>query len=92
MFVIGLWVLVLCFDFFDIMVHLPKDERDTLHEAFADRNALWMMLIVLIAGFGYQTATSVVSKSVHIDPVILIALIAGTIVKMLTNLYLDKKD
>ena len=92
MIAIIVWVVIICFDFIHIMLHLKKDERDTLHEAIAERNALWIMLLVLIIGVGYQTASSVVDKTLHVDPVIIIAIVAATIVKTVTNIYLDKKD
>ena len=87
------WAIIFCVDFVDIIVHLPKDERDRIHEAIAERNALWTMLAVLVAGIAYQTAIGVASKSiVSVDPVILIALFGGLVAKIITNVYLDKKD
>jgi hypothetical protein len=86
--VVGLFVL----DTIDIMIHLPMDERDRLHEAKAERNALWVMLAVLIVGVGYQSATSVVSKTSEVDPVIIIAIIGAVIAKAITNIYLDRKN
>ena len=34
-------------DIIDIMRKLPMDERERIHEAFAERNALWAIIIVL---------------------------------------------
>ncbi len=89
-------ILVLVFlvilDVIDIMIHLPMDERDRLHEAAAERNALWVMLSVLVAGVGYQAATSLSSEGPQIDPVIIIAILAAVIAKAITNIYLDRKN
>ena len=87
------WVLIFCIDFVDIMIHLKIDERDRIHEAISERNALWIILIVLTLGIAYQVANGVVSQNIaRIDPVILIALFAGLIAKVISNVYLDKKD
>jgi hypothetical protein len=79
-------------DVIHIMAHLPMDERERIHEAIAERNALWAILAALCAGIGWQTATSVLTNSVQIDPVLIAALIIGVIAKAITNIYLDKKD
>jgi hypothetical protein len=88
-----IWALIFCVDFVDIIIHLKKDERDRIHEAIAERNALWVVLAVMVAGLAYQVASDVVTKSItKVDPVILIALFAALIAKIITNVYLDKKD
>jgi hypothetical protein len=87
-----LWIAVLIAAFVDIMQSIEKDERETLHEALAERNALWAMLGILTAGVAYQAAMGAVRQTWEIDPVILIALAAGLIVKAVTNAYYDKKD
>ena len=87
------WAVIFCIDFVNIIIHLPKDERDRIHEAIAERNALWVILAVLVLGIGYQTSVGVVSKSIAtVDPVIVIAVFAGFIAKVISNVYLDKKD
>jgi len=86
------WALIIGVDFIDITMRLPKDERDRAHEAIAERNALWMIIAVLTAGIGYQVASGIVQGVAKVDPVIIIAVIAGLIVKMISNIYLDRKD
>lgn len=89
----AVWGVVLLADFLIIMKNLPKDEREKIHEAVAERNALWTMIAVLIFGFAFQAAKSFAVGSVSvIDPMIVAALFAGTVAKALTNFYLDKKD
>ncbi len=83
---------LLCIDVIDIMRKIKKDERETLHEAIAERNALWVMLAVLVTGVGYEAASSSVTGTITVNPVILIALGGAVIAKAVTNLYLDKKD
>lgn len=87
-----IWALVLAVDFIDIIMHLPKDERDRMHEAVAERNALWALLAVLTIGVGYQAATGAVDGVTKVDPVIIVAVVAGLIVKIISNIYLDKKN
>ena len=84
---------ILILDTIDIMFRMKKDERETLHEALAERNALWTIIFALAAGVAYQAARSVLNSSdVWIDPVIIIAIIAGLIAKAATNFYLDRKN
>jgi hypothetical protein len=92
MLLIVIWSLIVCFDFVDIMLHLPKDERDRIHEALAERNALWVIIGVLIVGIGYQVASGIVKGILEVDPVIIIAIVAGLLAKMISNIYFDKKD
>lgn len=73
-------------DFIDIMLHLKKDERDVLHEALAERNAMWTMILVLVIGVAYQT-----SSTGAVDPIILAALAGATVVKAITHWYLRDK-
>ncbi|OGZ06076.1 MAG: hypothetical protein A2845_01525 [Candidatus Lloydbacteria bacterium RIFCSPHIGHO2_01_FULL_49_22] len=90
---LSLWAIVFGIDFIAMMVHVPKDERDIIHEAISERNALWAILVVLTAGIGYQIAAGIVVNEItRVDPVILLALIVGTIVKAASNFYLDKKN
>ena len=91
MIALSILAIVLVADTIDMMLKMKKDERETIHEALAERNALWIIIFVLIAGVAYQTAESVVLKAgVYIDPVIIIAIVAGWITKAVTNFYLDK--
>ena len=91
--VIIVWFVVFAVDCSIIMVGLPKDERETIHEALSERNALWVMIAVLIIGVGYQTATAVAEgNDAWIDPVIIIALFAALIAKAVTNYWLDRHD
>jgi len=87
------WFIFFAIDVAYLMGRVPRDERDTIHEAIAERNALWVMIAVLTAGVGYQiSATLAQGKEAWIDPVILIALVSALIAKAATNYYLDKHN
>ncbi|MBU1117583.1 hypothetical protein KKD37_01315 [Patescibacteria group bacterium] len=77
-----LWGLIFSFDFIHILLHLKKDEREILHEAIAERNAIWVMIAILSLGFAYQTSIN------QPDPIIPIAIIGSLIVKAITHFYL----
>src|SRR4030042_3462308 len=47
------WSLFFAIDFVDIVLHLKKDEREILHEALAERNAMWFMILILAVGVAY---------------------------------------
>ena len=85
------WMLVFGMDMLDIMRKLKKDERETQIEAIAERNSAWAMVAVIAAGIGYQAASSIVNNAVKVDPILLIALIAGALVKAATNIHLERK-
>jgi hypothetical protein len=88
------WIVIFLADVFDIMMHLKHDERDRIHEAFAERNALWAVMLSLVVGILYRASVAVFIPSVTqpVDPVIIVALFAGLAAKGATNIYLDRKD
>ena len=79
---IGAWTVLLLIDVFHMMTQIKKDERERLHEAIADRNALWFMIFVLII-------YAFIKQS--LDPVFLVALLGSTAIKALTQIYLRDK-
>lgn len=87
-----IWLLVIGIDSIDIMIRLKKDERSHMHEAIAERNAAWYMVIVLALGIAYQGITSGLQQRLYVDPILVIALFGGLAVKAVSNIYLDKKD
>lgn len=90
---LAVWALIIVVDVIDIMVHMRTDERERVHEAIAERNALWAMVAVLAVGISYQAAQSMVREGAPgFDPVIIIALIVALVAKAGTNIYLDRKD
>jgi len=86
-------VALLLVDVVHIMLTMKKDERETKHEAIADRNALWVLLLVLIVGILYQTiTTSLKGLTPEVDYFLIAAILGAVIAKGLTNYYLDHKD
>lgn len=85
------WVGIFTLDFLIIMFRLKKDERESIHEALAERNAMWFMVATLIVGVAYQTASGIVKNIFEVDPIILVALGGAVIVKSATHLYLRDK-
>jgi hypothetical protein len=77
-----IWIGLLLFDVLHIMTQIKKDERERLHEAVADRNALWFLIFVLIVWVFIKQIT---------DPFILIAILGATLVKAGTQFYLRDK-
>lgn len=91
--VLGAIGIILVVDTLSMMMHLKQDERERIHEAIAERNTLWAILLVLVIGVAYEAARNAVLSGVPtVDPVIIAALVAGLIAKAATNYYLDRKD
>lgn len=86
------WLIILVIDIIDIMFRLKRDEREQLHEGISDRNAIWAMLLVLVAGLLYEIVKSANTQTFEVNPFIAGALIAGALVKSITFIYLDKKN
>ena len=76
--VIGLLLV----DVLHTMTQIPRDERERLHEAIADRNALWFLLFGLIAW--------ALVKQIF-DPIFIGILLGATAIKALTQIYLRDK-
>lgn len=85
-------IVILVLDIIDIMRKLPLDERERIHEAVAERNALYAILATLAAGIGWQAYQSALYKTMQVDPLILAALLVGTAAKAISNIYLDRKN
>ncbi|PIU22423.1 MAG: hypothetical protein COT14_01205 [Candidatus Diapherotrites archaeon CG08_land_8_20_14_0_20_30_16] len=85
-----IWIAILLADVIHIMLKLKKDERDKKHEAIADRNALWVLLGVLIVGILYQSITSALQNiPLEVDYFLVAALLAAVLIRAFTNYYLD---
>jgi len=86
------WALLVIIDTVDIMIKMKKDERERIHEAVAERNALWGMLIVIVAGIFYDIVTNALQERIYVNPFLIGALVVGLIIKCVSNIYLDKKN
>lgn len=85
------WAAILLFDTTDIMIRLRKDERERIHEAYAERNAAWVMVLVLVAAILYQIISTGLQGPPEIDWWIVAALFGGLGAKAISNLYLERK-
>lgn len=84
------WGALLLFDTLHIMATMKKDERETKIEAFAERNAAYAMLAVLILSILVDAIRNGLQERFVLDPWIAAALIAGVIAKAASNLYLER--
>ena len=75
-------VAVLLIDTLHMMSQIKQDERERLHEAIADRNALWFLLFGLIARIFIRQI---------VDPFFIGILLGATAIKALTQIYLRDK-
>lgn len=89
---VGAWMAFLVVDLSDVMWNLKKDERERIHEAIAERNAAWGMMLVLVIGLFLELLYSALQQRIYVDPFIITALIVGVIIKSITNYRLDKTD
>lgn len=87
----GIWILVILIDVFDIMIRLRLDEREKMHEAIAERNAMWSMMIVLTLGLVIEISYNAYLGKVYINPVVIAALIVGVITKGISNFVLERR-
>ncbi|MFA5077696.1 MAG: hypothetical protein WC488_04685 [Candidatus Micrarchaeia archaeon] len=86
------WLAVVAFDTLDIMASMKNDERETMHEAIAERNAAWMMVAVLAIGLLYEGIGSSLAQAPYVDPFLAIALFAGLGAKAYTNWKLEREN
>ena len=75
-------VVVLLADTLHMMSQIKKDERERLHEAIADRNALWFLLFGIIAWAFIKQITA---------PIFIGVILGATAVRALTQIYLRDK-
>lgn len=78
----GTVVSLFLLDTFHLMSQVKKDERDRLHEAISDRNALWFLILFLIA---YTFINNI------LNPIFIIGILGATIIKAGTQFYLRDK-
>jgi DMSO reductase anchor subunit len=88
----GIWMAFLLLDLGDVMWKLKKDERERLHEAIAERNAAWAMMFILVIGLFIELVYNAFQQKIYVDPFIVIALVAGMIIKSVTNYKLERSD
>lgn len=86
------WAAIVAFDVFDIMFSMKKDERETFHEAIAERNAAWVMVAAIGIGLAYQAVSSSQFGNPGVDPILVAVLFAGLAAKAYTNFRLSREN
>lgn len=87
-----LWLLFLFVDVFSVMIRLSKeDEMDEKMELFSERNAAWVMMIVLVMGILYESMYSVMAGSFEVDAFLMVALFGGVVAKSISNYVLIRR-
>ncbi|AEG19341.1 hypothetical protein [Methanobacterium paludis] len=79
-------------DIMDVMWKLKKDERERMHEAIAERNSAWGMMLILNIGLIIEITYNILQNRVYVDPFIILALVVGIIIQSVTNYRLEKED
>ncbi|KYC52770.1 MAG: hypothetical protein AMQ74_00619 [Candidatus Methanofastidiosum methylothiophilum] len=90
--VTGVWMVFLLVDVFDVMWKLKKDERERMHEAIAERNAAWGMMIVLTLGIFVDIMYNVMNDRFYVNPFLVGSLAVGVIIKSVTNYKLEREN
>ena len=85
------WVAFLILDIGHIMITLNKDERDNKIEALSERNAAWVMVLIIAVGILYQAISSGLKNDFRVDLFLVAALFGGMIAKSLSNIIIQRR-
>ncbi|OEC85709.1 hypothetical protein A9507_13165 [Methanobacterium sp. A39] len=88
----GFWLAFLLVDMLDVMWNIKKDERDYIHEAVAERNAAWGMIVIISIGIFIELVYNALQQKIYVDPFLIAALVFGAVIKSVTNYKLEKDD
>ncbi len=88
----GVWVLVLLIDVVDIMVRMRHNSTERLHEAVAERNAMWAIMMILVLGVLYDIVKNAGAEKIVVHPFIIAALVIGVLVKAVSNFVLERRE
>lgn len=86
-----LWLVLVLVELIDIKLKIKKDERERIHDAIAERNASWFMVLSLVIGTFIKMALENRLNDPTIDPVIVVAILGGALVKSVTHWWLRDK-
>ncbi len=88
-----LYFIAFLFFIFALMARIDVDERSRAHEAIADRNALWSLVMIIAVGL---VAEGVAPAWIHgispINPFLVGGMIIAWLVKVVSMYWLDKHD
>ena len=85
------WVAFLLLDMTHIMVALKRDERESKIEALSERNAAWVMMLIIVLGVLYQIISSALQQELAVDWFLVAALFGGMLAKTISNLVLERR-
>ncbi len=85
------WVAFLLLDTTHIMVALKRDERESKIESMSERNAAWVMVLILAVGILYEAISSALQQTFKVNIFLIIALFGGMIVKTISNIILERR-
>jgi hypothetical protein len=78
---------------FGLMSRIKTDERNRAHEAIADRNALWVLIIIISVGLVLEgTMPELVHSLAQVNPFIVGGMLSAWIVKVISIYWLDTHD
>jgi hypothetical protein len=87
-----IWIVLFGLDAAHIVVSLKRDERETKIEALSERNAAWVMIMILAVGLSYEIITGIIRQDISVNLFLIGALAGGMIAKTVSNLYYGKKS
>jgi len=85
------WLLFLLLDTGHIMVTLRSDEREKKIENISERNAAWIMVIIITLGILYDIYRSVMTQTIIVNWFLIAALFGGMIAKSISNIVLERR-
>ena len=84
------WILFLIFDLIPVMIQVPKDEREKMHEAIAERNASWSMVFTLVFVILFDILKQATNQKIEINWSLFVVLLVGVITKAISNIVLER--
>ena len=84
------WAAFILLDITHIMFAMKNDEREQKIEALSERNAAWVMVLLIGASLVYQITANALQKGVSVDWLLFAVLIGGMLAKTISNLYYKK--
>ena len=86
------WAVLLFIDIVPVMINLNRDEREHKIEALSERNAAWVMSLILVIGVFYELLTSSLNQEPSVNVFLVAALLGGVLTKSLSNYKLGRKE
>lgn len=88
-----IYFVAFMFFIFGLMSRIKTDERNRSHEAIADRNALWALIMIIAVGLVIEGVMPEWIRSLsQVNPFIVGGIIAAWLVKVISMYWLDKHD